>query len=153
MVRVVATGVFDLLHLGHLHFLEEAKKLGDELVVIVARDSTARKRKHEPITPEEMRVEMIAALKPVDRAVLGYEDDMFRIIMEIQPDIIALGHDQDFDIDTLKAEMERRGIVADIVRLPHLDHDLNGTRKVIQKVLDWYQLQQKLNGIEGGARE
>jgi FAD synthetase len=88
MVRVVATGVFDLLHLGHLHFLEEAKKLGDELIVIVARDSTARKRKHEPITPEDMRVEMIAALKPVDRAVLGYEDDMLRIIKEVKPDII-----------------------------------------------------------------
>lgn len=153
MVRVVATGVFDLLHLGHLHFLEEAKKLGDELIVIVARDSTARKRKHEPITPEDMRVEMIAALKPVDQAVLGYEDDMLRIIKEVKPDIIALGHDQDFDIDALKAEMEARDIVVDIVRLPHLDHDLNGTRKVIRKVLDWYQLQHKLKGVEGGRKE
>jgi len=153
MVRVVATGVFDLLHLGHLHFLEEAKKLGDELIVIVARDSTAKKRKHESITPEDMRVEMIAALKPVDRAVLGYEDDMFRIIKEIMPDIIALGPNQDFDIEALKEEMSTRDIVADIVRLPHLDHDLNGTRKVIKKVLDWYQLQQKLRSVEGGPRE
>ena len=153
MVKVVATGVFDLLHLGHLHFLEEAKKLGDELIVIVARDSTAKKRKHEPITPEDMRVEMIAALKPVDRAVLGYEGDMFRIIKEIMPDIIALGSNQDFDIEALKEEMSARDIVADIVRLPHLDHDLNGTRKVIKKVLDWYQLQQKLRSVEGEHRE
>ena len=153
MIRVVATGVFDLLHLGHLHFLEEAKKLGDELIVIVARDSTAKRRKHEPITPEDMRVEMIAALKPVDRAVLGYEDDMFRIIEEIKPDIIALGHDQGLDVDELKEEMKTRGIVVDIVRLPHLDHDINGTRKVIKKVLDWYQLQQKLRSVEGGPKE
>ncbi|MEE9489142.1 MAG: adenylyltransferase/cytidyltransferase family protein, partial [Thermoplasmata archaeon] len=52
MVRVMASGVFDLLHTGHLHYLEEAKKLGDELIVVVARDSTVRKEKHEPITTE-----------------------------------------------------------------------------------------------------
>ncbi len=62
MVRVMATGVFDLLHLGHVYFLSEAKKLGDELVVVVARDSTARKFKHEPITAEATRVQLVAAL-------------------------------------------------------------------------------------------
>ncbi len=60
MVRVMATGVFDILHLGHLHYLEESKKLGDELVVVVATDKTVRRRKHEPITPEKMRLEMVA---------------------------------------------------------------------------------------------
>ena len=76
VVRVMATGIFDILHTGHLHFLGEAKKLGNELVVVVARDSTAKKQKHEPIMSENMRLEMISALKIVDRAVLGYEDDM-----------------------------------------------------------------------------
>jgi FAD synthetase len=107
MVRVVATGVFDIIHLGHVHFLEKAKDLGDELVVIVARDKTARKMKHEPITPEGMRVELVQSLKPVDRAVLGYEDDMYRIISEVRPDIIALGYDQKFDEKELERELKK----------------------------------------------
>ena len=71
MVRVMATGVFDLLHTGHLHFLQSAKALGDELVVVVATDATVRRRKHEPITPQEMRREMVAALKMVDVGLEG----------------------------------------------------------------------------------
>jgi len=57
MVRVMATGVFDLLHPGHIHYLTEAKKLGDELVVVVARTSTAERFKHRPIVSEAQRVE------------------------------------------------------------------------------------------------
>jgi FAD synthetase len=153
MVRVVATGVFDIIHLGHLHFLEKAKELGDELVVVVARDSTARKMKHEPITPEGMRVELVQALKPVDRAVLGYEDDMFRIIQEVRPDIIALGYDQQFDEKLLSDELQKRGIQAKIVRLPHLDHDLDGTRKIIRRIIEWNTIQENLKRIEGSARK
>ena len=74
MVRVMATGVFDLLHPGHVYFLEEAKQLGDELVVVVARDQTARRLKHEPYVPEHIRRQMVEALKPVDRAILGSLD-------------------------------------------------------------------------------
>ncbi|MEM2839406.1 MAG: adenylyltransferase/cytidyltransferase family protein [Thermoplasmata archaeon] len=153
MVRVVATGVFDIIHLGHLHFLEKAKDLGDELVVVVARDSTARKMKHEPITSEGMRVELVQALKPVDRAVLGYEDDMFRIIQEIRPDIIALGYDQQFDENLLKEELAKRGIDAKVVRMPHLDHDLDGTRKIIRRIIEWNTTQENLKKIEGSIKK
>ena len=52
MVKVMATGTFDLLHMGHIYYLKEAKKLGDILSVVVARDSTVRKLKHEPVNPE-----------------------------------------------------------------------------------------------------
>lgn len=153
MVRVVATGVFDIIHLGHLHFLEKAKDLGDELIVVVARDSTARKMKHEPITSEGMRVELVQALKPVDRAVLGYEDDMFRIIQEVRPDIIALGYDQQFDENQLKEELARRGMDAKVVRLPHLDHDLDGTRKIIRRIIEWITTQENLKKIEGSIKK
>jgi len=152
MVRVVATGVFDLIHLGHVHFLEKAKDLGDELVVIVARDSTAKKMKHQPITSEGMRVELVQALKPVDRAVLGYEDDIFRIITEIRPDIIALGYDQKFDEEELRKELKKRGMQVKVVRLPHLDHDLDGTRKLIRRIVDWNATQEKLKETEGGKK-
>ena len=153
MVRVVATGVFDIIHLGHVHFLEKAKDLGDELVVIVARDRTARKMKHDPITPEGMRVELVQSLKPVDRAVLGYEDDMYRIISEVRPDIIALGYDQKFDEKELGRELKKRGLTVRIVRLPHLDHDLDGTRKIIRRIVDWNFAQQKLKEAEGAKKK
>jgi FAD synthetase len=153
MVRVVATGVFDIIHLGHVHFLEKAKDLGDELVVIVARDATARKMKHEPITPEGMRVELVQSLKPVDRAVLGYEDDMYRIISEVRPDIIALGYDQKFDEKELGRELKKRGLTVQIVRLPHLDHDLDGTRKIIRRIVDWNIAQQKIKEAEEAKKK
>ena len=145
----MATGVFDILHLGHVHYLEEAKKLGDELVVVVATDNTVREKKHEPITPEEMRLKMIQSLKVVDRAVLGREGDMFEVVREIQPDIIALGHDQTHDPEAIKEELAKREIQADVVRLPQFDHDLNGTRKIIQKVINWYHFKERMKKVEG----
>lgn len=145
----MASGVFDLLHTGHLHYLEEAKKLGDELVVVVARDSTARREKHEPITPENIRRELVQALKPVDQAVLGKEGDIYEIVEELRPDIIALGYDQTHDEEAIRVELEKRGLDVDVVRLSKLGTDLNGTRKIIQKVISWYKVKAKLESIEG----
>ncbi|MDY6931735.1 MAG: adenylyltransferase/cytidyltransferase family protein, partial [Halobacteriota archaeon] len=70
MVRVLATGTFDILHPGHLTYFREAKKLGDELIVIVARDVNVT-HKPKPIIPEEQRVEMVGALSIVDKVILG----------------------------------------------------------------------------------
>ena len=92
----MAVGVFDLLHAGHLHYLEQAKALGDYLCVVVAHDDTVRKRKHEPVTGQEMRQRMVQGLKPVDEAIIGNPPDVpiFDILPKIQPNIIALGYDQ-----------------------------------------------------------
>jgi FAD synthetase len=140
MTRVMASGVFDILHSGHLHYLEEAKGLGDELVVVVATDATVRHRKHEPVTPEKMRLELVNALKPVDRAVLGREGDMFEVVREIGPDVIALGYDQQFDVDRLEHELSCRGLNVRVVRLEKHEDDLNGTRKIINRIIDWYSI-------------
>jgi FAD synthetase len=149
MVRIMATGVFDIIHLGHLHYLEESKKLGDELVVVVATDNTVRRRKHEPITPEKMRVELVSSLKPVDRAVLGKESgDIFEIVKEVGPDIITIGYDQPFNEKDLEKEMLKRGLKVKIVRMPHLDHDLDGTRKIIKKVIEFHALDRRLSEVE-----
>jgi len=149
MVRVMATGVFDIIHLGHLHYLEESKKLGDELVVVVATDTTVRKRKHEPITPEKMRCELVASLKPVDKAVLGREGgDIFEIVKDLRPDIITLGYDQPFDQKNLEKELAKRGLKVNVVRMPHLDHDLDGTRKIINKIIEFQTANQKLREVE-----
>jgi FAD synthetase len=149
MTRVLATGVFDILHAGHLHYLNEARKLGDELVVVVATDSTVRRRKHEPVTPETMRLEIVNALKPVDRAYLGHEGDIFDIVREIGPDVIALGYDQKFSENELEKDLKDRGIVAKVVRLSKYEDDLNGTRKIIQKIVDWYTFKKKIDEAEG----
>lgn len=135
----MATGVFDLLHLGHLHFLMEAAKLGETLTVIVAHDETVRRLKREPVVPALVRAELVAALKPVDRAVVGHPGDMLAIIQELRPHIIALGHDQHlFEPAALEAKLALRGLKVKVVRLPKLDHGLAGSRKLIQRVVDLY---------------
>ncbi len=137
MVRVMATGVFDILHPGHVLFLMEAKKLGDELYVVVARDSTAEKLKHKPIMDEEMRRFMVESLKPVDHAVLGYKDDMYRVVEEIKPDIIVLGYDQKFSEKEIEEECRKRNLKVKVVRLGKFgEGDLNGTRKIIYRIVD-----------------
>jgi len=150
MVRVMATGVFDLLHTGHLHFLQSAKALGDELVVVVATDATVRRRKHEPITPQEMRREMVAALKMVDRAIVGREDDIYKTVEEVRPDIIALGYDQTFREEDVHKELEKRGLKIKIVRLSkdQSGFDLDGTRKIISKVEQGLSFQKQITAVE-----
>ena len=135
--RVVATGVFDLLHPGHIHFLRAARELGDELVVIVANDATVRRMKREPIVSAAVRAEMVASLKPVDQAIVGREGNMLDIVVEeIKPHIIARGHDQDMgEPKALAAKLAERGHVVQVVRLPKLEHGLAGTRKIVARIL------------------
>jgi FAD synthetase len=114
--RVLAAGCFDLLHYGHLKYLEEAKKLGGdgaELVVVVARDTTILKRKgHHPVMNEEHRRALVESLKPVDRAVLGGPNlDTARIIKDVKPDIIALGYDQEDLVELIGKEVKSAKVI------------------------------------------
>ena len=147
----MATGTFDLLHLGHIYYLKEAKKLGDKLAVVVATDATVRKLKHEPINPEEIRLNLIKELKIVDEAYLGHEDDIYEIVEEIKPDAIALGFDQIHDEDKIKSELKKRKINAKIVRLSEFKggSDLEGTRIIIGKIISAYEFQKSIERIEG----
>ncbi len=147
----MATGTFDLLHMGHIYYLREAKKLGDTLAVVVATDATVRKLKHEPITPQEIRVNLIKELKMVDEAYLGHEDDMYSIVEEIKPDIIALGFDQIHNETTIKNELKKRKLNVQVVRLSKYqgENDLEGTRRIIQKVIAAHEFQKKMQQIEG----
>jgi len=134
--RVVATGTFDILHPGHLYYLEESRKLGDELYVIVARDSNV-KHKPRPIVPEEQRLRIVAALKPVDHALLGDQTDMFRPIEEIQPAVITVGFNQMFREEQLRAELALRGLGPEIVRIGKLaDGDLCSSRLIVRRVIE-----------------
>ena len=134
--RVVATGTFDILHPGHLYYLEESKKLGDELWVIVARDANVR-HKPRPVIPEEHRLQMVAALKPVSHAILGDKTDMFRPIKEIQPAVITIGFNQHFDETKLHQQLTERGMRPEIVRIgKYADEDLCSSRFVVQRIID-----------------
>ncbi|KAF0146244.1 MAG: FAD synthetase [Nitrospirae bacterium] len=94
--RVVCAGTFDHLHLGHADFLKQAKALGNELVVIVARDENVKRIKN--ILPEHNEAERRENVEKTgipDKVILGYTDkDIFLILSELKPDIIALGYDQ-----------------------------------------------------------
>lgn len=118
MKKVLVFGSFDLIHEGHKYFFREAKKLGDKLIVVVAKDSTIREfKKHEPKFNEEERVNHIREIKIVDEVRLGYEGDKWKIIEEIKPDIIALGYDQNSYTKGLKKGMQERGLNIKIIRL------------------------------------
>jgi len=136
VVRVMATGVFDLLHPGHVYFLTEARKLGDELVVVVARDQTARRLKREPYVPEHIRREMVEALKPVDRAVLGSATDIYETVINERPNIIALGYDQVWNETEVVKECERRGVPVKVARIGALMHNDLATRRIIERILE-----------------
>lgn len=136
VVRVMATGVFDLLHPGHVYFLTEARKLGDELVVVVARDQTARRLKREPYVAEHIRREMVEALKPVDKAVLGSATDIYETVINERPNIIALGYDQVWNEKEVEKECARRGVPVRVARIGALPHNDLATRRLIERILE-----------------
>ena len=136
MVRVLATGTFDILHPGHLRYLSEARALGDELYVIVARDSMI-KHKPKPIVPEAQRLAMVKALRIVDMAMLGSDRDIFEPLREIKPDIIALGKNQFFNEKELQAKLNASGINAKVIRIESFEHsELCSSASIIKKVLE-----------------
>ena len=150
MVRVMAVGIFDLLHAGHLHYVEQARSLGDELVVVVAHDDTVRKQKHEPITGQELRRRMVEGLKPVDQAIVGNPPNfpIFEILETVKPDLIALGYDQKHSIESIRGGLSKPGYGhVEVVRVEGLSDDLDGTRKIISRILDLWP------GSEGGPYE
>ncbi|MDH3279471.1 MAG: FAD synthase [Nitrosopumilus sp.] len=92
---VLAGGVFDIIHPGHIYTLNAAKALGDVLVVVVATDNTAVKmKKRNPIHSQEQRQELVNSLSMVDLCLIGKEDDIFKTVNLVRPEIIALGYDQ-----------------------------------------------------------
>jgi FAD synthetase len=139
---VVASGVFDLLHLGHVRFLEEAKKAGGvnaKLIVIIATDSTVEKTKgRKPIMSEDQRCTLVESLKVVDEAVLGYEDlDIGEVIKKIKPDVIALGYDQADMENEVKTYVTKHKLTVEVVRIDRFgENALDSSSKIKQKIID-----------------
>lgn len=116
--RVVFTnGCFDLLHVGHVRSLEQARRLGDRLVVAVNRDASVRRLKgpSRPLVPERQRAEVLAALACVDWVVAFGEDTPLRTIVALRPDVLAKGGD--WSLDTIVGRREVEGWGGRVVRL------------------------------------
>lgn len=92
---VLAGGVFDIIHPGHIHTLNAAKDLGDVLIVVIATDKTAEKmKKRLPLHNQEQRKMLVDSLSVVDLSIVGHEGDIFKTVDQIRPQVIALGYDQ-----------------------------------------------------------
>ena len=125
--------------------MEEAKKTGGEnaeLIVIVARDSTVRKRRGTPpIIPENQRRALVNSLKVVDEAILGYEDfNIKKVLQKVQPDVVALGYDRG-DIDkTVKKYVDEKKLKIRVVKIGKFEaEELNSSRKIKQKIIEHFK--------------
>ena len=122
---VLAGGVFDIIHPGHIHTLNAAKALGGILVVAIATDKTAKKmKKRSPLHNQELRRELVSCLSMVDKAIVGHEDNIFQTVKEVKPNIIVLGYDQVHQEKFISDGCKRINLNVEIVRLespvPHL---------------------------------
>ena len=142
MTKVLAAGVFDLLHYGHIRYLEEAKKLGGpdaKLVVVVARDETVQRLKGStPVIPEDQRRAVIEALRVVDEALLGFEDlDLDRVLQQVKPDIVAVGHDQDAIRRQVEKIKKARELSLKIVTVGRFgERDLDSSSKIKRRIVE-----------------
>ncbi|MBI1663404.1 MAG: FAD synthase [Nitrosopumilus sp.] len=115
---VLAGGVFDIIHPGHIHTLNAAKTLGDVLVVVVATDNTAIKmKKREPLHSQEQRKELVNSLSMVDLCLIGQEDDIFKTVNNVKPQIIALGYDQAHQEKFITDGCKRINLDVEVARL------------------------------------
>ena len=133
--RIVFTnGVFDLLHPGHVRYLQQARALGDALIVGLNADASVRRNKgaERPINPEAERAEILEALACVDAVVLFEEDMPDRIIRAIQPDILVKGADWAADAIVGRDTVEARG--GRVVRIPV--EPGHSTTAIIRKIRD-----------------
>ncbi len=118
MKKVLVTGTYDILHDGHRNFFQQAKRHGDHLTVVISRDKTVKEIKgEEPWNSEEERRRRVEECELVDEAVLGYEGDKYRIVEEVNPDVICLGYDQKAFTKDLKEKLRNRGLDVEVKRM------------------------------------
>jgi FAD synthetase len=152
--KVLAAGKFDILHLGHLAYLKQAKDLAGSdgtLVVIIARDDTIEKeRGAPPVFPQEQRRKLVEALEMVDEAVIGYDnEDHSAIVIDIKPDIVALGYDQNANRDHLKERLNKAGLEVRIARLKKKKADgLCSSTKIRKRIIAYYKENGSIPGME-----
>ncbi len=112
MKKVMAFGTFDLLHPGHIHYLKNSKKLGDFLVVVIARDSTVLKIKNKlPINNENTRLQNIIKLEIADKVILGDKIDKLKVVRDEKPDVLSFGYDQKIPVEDLISQIDPKIVI------------------------------------------
>lgn len=135
MVRIMAQGMFDILHPGHIHYLRESAEYGDELYVVVAADERAQNRNQ--VMGEEDRRTMVEALEMVDKAVIGDANAMFSVVQDIKPDVITLGYDQTIDEPELRELLSGYGMDdIEILRIDAYDGPVKSSGQLKAKLAD-----------------
>lgn len=110
--KVIVFGTFDIFHEGHKSFLRQAARLGDFLLVVIARDKTVLKVKNKlPRNNEKKRMETVADSKLADQVILGDLKDMYAPIRKFRPDVVALGYDQTAFVDKLEENLLSLGLI------------------------------------------
>lgn len=135
MMKVLVGGTFDVLHEGHKHFLSEAKKQGDFLIVVIARDSHVIEFKK--ITPYHSEIERVKAVQNTgipDEVVLGRQGSIFDILSDVKPDVVCLGYDQNVKEEVLKAELAKRHVNAQVMRLSAFKPDIYKSSKIREQL-------------------
>lgn len=111
MKKVMVFGTFDIFHKGHINFLQQAKKYGEYLIVVVARDITVKKvKKNFPQNKENDRIKVIKDSELAESVVLGNIGNKYLLIKKYKPEVICLGYDQKFFIDNLKSGLSKLGL-------------------------------------------
>lgn len=118
MKTVMLFGTFDILHIGHINLFQQARKYGDKLIVVVARDTNVIKNKKiKPLFTEKERAGVLKNIKLIDQVLLGSKINPYTIIKKVYPDIIALGYDQKDYVTGLKDFLQENNLSAQIIRL------------------------------------
>ena len=123
---VMVFGTFDFLHLGHIYTFQQAKALGDKLVVVISQDSSVEKIKGKaPFFSQMERKQLVESLKTVDVAIIGDKTDFFVPVRAYKPDVIALGYDQQVMSETqIRQKLNAIGLTkTKIVRLKPFQHN------------------------------
>ncbi|NTW22091.1 adenylyltransferase/cytidyltransferase family protein [Candidatus Falkowbacteria bacterium] len=134
MRKVLVFGTFDLFHPGHRSFLRQARRYGDKLYAVIARDRTVLAvKKALPLQDELSRLAAVRDSGLVDEAVLGSLRDKYLAIKKVRPDVICLGYDQIYLTDTLASKLEQLGIATRIVKLKSYRPDIYKSSKLKAK--------------------
>jgi FAD synthetase len=156
MTTVVAQGTFDIVHPGHVHYLEEATGMGDELYVIVARAENVT-HKQSPILPDSQRRAVVGSLEAVDGAVLGHREDFLVPIRELDPDVIVLGFDQHHDERALERTFAANGIDCRVERASasrvETETEIHSSSGIVDRVLRERERERRRVVTDGLSRD
>jgi len=133
---VMVAGTFEILHPGHLAYLKEAWRLGYVVAVVSSDENAERNKRRKIVIPQPQRSEILSSLYYVHKVVPGKPDNIFDIFEEVKPDVILLGPNQNVPEDVVKTEARRRGVNAEVLRMPALKQcELCSTTKILERVV------------------